>query len=79
MTASNLSADWLTTWQQEITATLETTLRSFEDTFAYPPGDNEVFLADEVSRSCGSTAQGGRGHAPRAHQPLRHDRRALST
>ncbi|MFK4066751.1 hypothetical protein [Streptomyces sp. NPDC029674] len=51
MIASNLSADWLTAWQQEITATLETILRSFEDTFGYPPGDNEVFLADEESRA----------------------------
>ncbi len=51
MTASNLSTDWLTGWQQEITAALETTLCTFEATFGYPPGDNEVLLADEESRA----------------------------
>lgn len=51
MAASNLSADWLTAWQQEITVALEQTLRSFEGTFGYPPGDNQVLLADDESRA----------------------------
>ncbi|POX44211.1 hypothetical protein [Streptomyces sp. Ru72] len=38
MTTSDLSADWLTTWQREITTALEQTLHFFESTLGYSPG-----------------------------------------
>jgi hypothetical protein len=51
MTTPDLSADWLTTWQREITAMLEQTLALFETAYGYPPGDNGVLVADDHSRA----------------------------
>ncbi|MFF3257790.1 hypothetical protein [Streptomyces sp. NPDC002932] len=51
MTTPDLSADWLTTWQREITAMLEQTLARFETAYGYPPGDNDVLVADDQSRA----------------------------
>ncbi|MGI5350632.1 hypothetical protein ACQEU8_21005 [Streptomyces sp. CA-250714] len=51
MTAADLSAEWLTDWQWRTTLALKRALRSFESTFGYPPGDNEVVPADEESRT----------------------------
>ncbi|MDT0446554.1 hypothetical protein [Streptomyces johnsoniae] len=51
MTTPDLSADWLTTWQHEITAMLQQTLARFETAYGYPPGDNDVLVADDQSRA----------------------------
>ncbi|WP_149182991.1 hypothetical protein [Streptomyces sp. TRM49041] len=51
MTTPDLSADWLTTWQGEITVMLEQTLAHFETAYGYPPGDNYVLVADDQSRA----------------------------
>ncbi|MFE5537442.1 hypothetical protein [Streptomyces sp. NPDC056492] len=51
MTTSDLSADWLTNWQREMTAMLEQTLACFETAYGYPPGDNDLLLADDQSRA----------------------------
>ncbi|WP_393071559.1 hypothetical protein [Streptomyces sp. LN704] len=51
MTTPDLSADWLTNWQREITAMLEQTLARFETAYGYPPGDNDVLVADDQSRA----------------------------
>ncbi|MFC0597937.1 SMI1/KNR4 family protein [Streptomyces palmae] len=51
MTTPKLSADWLTTWQREITTMLQQTLALFETAYGYPPGDNGVLVADGQSRA----------------------------
>ncbi|WP_338672660.1 hypothetical protein V1460_06430 [Streptomyces sp. SCSIO 30461] len=51
MQASSLDADWLVVWQHQITKSLQRVLGAFEDTYGYPPGDNEIILANADSRS----------------------------
>ncbi|MFD5545229.1 hypothetical protein ACFWJQ_00675 [Streptomyces goshikiensis] len=59
MTTPDLSADWLTTWQREITAMLEQTLARFETVYDYPPGNNDVFAADDQSRAAAARLEDG--------------------
>lgn len=54
MHAPSLDADWLVVWQHQITKSLQRVLSSFEDTHGYPPGDNEIILANAASRSAAS-------------------------
>ncbi|MFF8617304.1 hypothetical protein [Streptomyces sp. NPDC015350] len=51
MTTPDLSANWLTAWQREITAMLEQGLARFETVYCYPSGDNGVLVADNRSRA----------------------------
>ncbi|MEV6736329.1 hypothetical protein AB0N14_04980 [Streptomyces sp. NPDC051104] len=54
MTTPDLSVDWLTTWQSEITTMLEQALARFETVHGFPPGDNGVLAADDRSRAAAS-------------------------
>nr|WP_165398023.1 SMI1/KNR4 family protein [Streptomyces albidoflavus] len=54
MQASSLDADWLVVRQHQITKSLQRALSSFEGTHGYPPGDNEIILANAASRSAAS-------------------------
>ena len=57
MTATELPADWLTTWQGEMAALLEPTLDLFESAYGYPPDDNRVQSADDESRAAAARCE----------------------
>lgn len=46
MSARPLDQAWLTAWRHELNDALEPLLATFESTYGYPPGDNQVIPPD---------------------------------
>ncbi|MEV5569694.1 hypothetical protein AB0L06_06580 [Spirillospora sp. NPDC052269] len=51
MRGEPLSAGWLSQWQSQVGAALETLMSTFEERYGYPPGANEIKPPDADSRS----------------------------
>jgi len=64
MQVPSLDADWLVVWQRQITKSLQRVLGSFEGTYGYPPGDNEIVLANADSRSAAAQLEEHPAAAP---------------
>jgi len=55
MNADALDPHWIRTWAANITAHLQSVLSAFDTYYPFPPGENEVVLADPDQRSLDAT------------------------